>query len=661
MKRLTAFLISATLAAPSLGASAADDFGAQRSPSRPVLGVDAEPGLCKKLLVDANEMFASRAADLNLAAAIARDFPPIEWQAIPSDGEPFSGFLGYLEVDLDGTGHKQVIAYRDNVQSWRGDWHYAYVFPSPDAFTRAKRQVLTAWKSTPESSQYPDPGIKELGSQEYYPTGLDGNSKATQTGDVWAEHSLFAWQKKYYFVAGTTEFDRERPSADQIFRIRANGHVELVCVIQQGNFDQAYERFQQLPSMGAFLKSIRLIGAGGTDSGTMHSGTIHDAQATAAEIRASVRPWATSAERPAPGDGFYYRYDARTADFLELWSFEELWNRREYQTLREMIGPAEDSYSRFLQSEFGVPAAKAHTAAVAVIEQIIGARLLIPHEFSPNQVDLYFPDNALHQAVMHRDKAAFDLALAPEGSYRRDPGAASDLVSDAVRDAVEWPYGLEQLLKTADPNRANWFGKTALMVAAHLNRVDAVRSLLKAGADVKAVTRAPEGAWMEGPKRSGRTALMYAAENAGPSVIKALIDAGADPNARDSEGNGVQFYLSNNPRFTDGEKTLGLLGIARKSEEFAGSSFDCGNAHTAVERTICTSEVLRIFDAEIARAFEALLKGQGTSIKDQQRVWLQLRDRSCRSVDSNIDADCLAEVLRTHERYLQYRLSERRS
>ncbi len=47
--------------------------------------------------------------------------------------------------------------------------------------------------------------------------------------------------------------------------------------------------------------------------------------------------------------------------------------------------------------------------------------------------------------------------------------------------SVCWPAG-------ADPNRPNVFGKTPLMVAAHLNRIDSARKLLSAGARVDAVT-----------------------------------------------------------------------------------------------------------------------------------------------------------------------------
>jgi uncharacterized protein YecT (DUF1311 family) len=226
-----------------------------------------------------------------------------------------------------------------------------------------------------------------------------------------------------------------------------------------------------------------------------------------------------------------------------------------------------------------------------------------------------------------------------------------------LSNAVEWPYALDRLLAAgADPNYANQFGKTPLMVAAHLDRIDSVRRLLKAGAKVDAVTIAVSQDGTEGPKRTARTALMYAAENAGPDVIEVLLDAGANAEARDSEGAGLDFYVDNNPRLSATERALGVRGLAKIAGGFAGPSFDCAKAHTAAERSICASEVLRILDTQIARAFEAVRGDLGPSALQEQRAWLHERDQSCSAAT---DADCLAELMRTHVRYLHKRLAEK--
>lgn len=159
----------------------------------------------------------------------------------------------------------------------------------------------------------------------------------------------------------------------------------------------------------------------------------------------------------------------------------------------------------------------------------------------------------------------------------------------------------------------------------------------------------------EGPKRTARTALMYAAENAGPAVIKALLDSGANADARDSEGHGMEFYLANNPRFSDAERALGVQGIAKSADRFAGPSFDCAKARTVTEHSICGAEVLRILDKQMSDAFERVRASLGPVAIEEQRAWLHARDQSCSGAK---DQDCLAQMMRTRLRYLHMRLAE---
>ena len=661
MKAIFAFLLLTTCVSGAFAATAADQFGAHRWPTQPKLSINLQPDLCNQILADAVEAFASLDTDLDSASAIAKDFPPLATKPA-TDGavEGTPSPLGRLDLDLDGTGHQQVVIYRDNSFNWRGDWHYAYVFPSVADFDAEKAEIASSWATVPQN-QVPPPAKTEFSAQQYYPSALTNKGEEIQTGNVWAGHSLFAANKRYFFADGTTAFDREAPAPVQIFRLLANGHVEVVCKIESGTLDEAHKALQKLPAVSSFLATIRTIGAGGEDGGSMHSGQMHDAQATAAETRAAYRPWATSAAtKPAyAGDNPYYRFDERTRAFLEDWSLKELWNRREYQTLMELIGPAEASYANYLQSAFGVTADAARLDAIKVIEALIGARLEIPNQFTTAQTQLYFPSTPLHQAVMRRDRVAFDAALAnpqtdAEHAFGRPPKPTLEILSDAVSDAVEWPYGLDRVLAAgADPNHANPFGKTPLMVAAHFDRPDAVKRLLKAGAKVDAVTIAASATWIEAPKRTARTALMYAAENASPTTIKVLLDAGADPTAKDSDGKDMSFYLDRNPRFTNAQRSLGVVGLAKAIDQFSGPSYSCAKARTATEQAICDSEVLRIFDAQIARAFLALRTKAGATVVGEQRLWLQSRDQFCAA-----DVDCLAEKMRTHLRYLHERLDE---
>jgi uncharacterized protein YecT (DUF1311 family) len=660
VRTFVACLLLLVCSTPVFAASAADEFGAKRLPSELRLTVNTEPELCKRILTDYTALFASRAADLDIGAAISSDLPSLEMQPIET-GQDTGASLGRLELDLDADGHREAIVYR--IDPFReGGWHYAYVFPSWVAFEAARKQVVAEWLTTPDQ-QYPTPEKLELGARQYFPEALTVGNEKLATGNVWADHSLFEFSKHYYFAAGTTDFDRLIPQTGRVFRLRADGHVEVACEIQQRGGDETYQAFQRLPAVASLLEVIRKIGAGGEDGGTDHSGHEHDTQAIGTERRAATRPWATSPEtRDGIGKGArYYRFDQRMMEFLEDWSLNEPWNRREYQTLLELIGPAEASYAHYLESAFGIPADTARIDSVHVIQALIGDRLLVPSQFSSDQAELYFPSTPLHRAIMVRDRAAFDAALAhpedtPKGMVGERTRPAAEIVSEALSDAIEWPYALDRLLATgADPNHANSFGKTALMAAAHFDRVDSIRRLLQAGAKVNAVTVDVPESWMEGPKRIGRTALMYAAENAGPAVINALLDAGANPDVRDAERHGMEFYLANNPRFSDAERALGVRGLAKVADHFAGPSFDCAKAHTAAERSICGSEVLRILDEQMSLAFEKGRIRLGPSALQEQRGWLHARDQSCSGAT---DTDCLAELMRTHVRSLHKRLAE---
>jgi ankyrin repeat protein len=88
---------------------------------------------------------------------------------------------------------------------------------------------------------------------------------------------------------------------------------------------------------------------------------------------------------------------------------------------------------------------------------------------------------------------------------------------------------IETLLKGgAAPNDSVNFmnaGETPLMHAARSTRVDAVKALVKAGADVNA-----KETW------NGQTALMWAAAEGDGAVVEALLELGADLHARSNAG-----------------------------------------------------------------------------------------------------------------------------
>src|SRR5262245_4006830 len=84
-------------------------------------------------------------------------------------------------------------------------------------------------------------------------------------------------------------------------------------------------------------------------------------------------------------------------------------------------------------------------------------------------------------------------------------------------------------------------------------------------------------------------------------------------------------------------------------------SFDCARARTAVETAICADASLQAQDAQLAQAYARLLAvvrlrdpEKAVHIRDEQRRWVQERDRSCTAqgeVPARI-AVCLAGLYR---------------
>jgi hypothetical protein len=158
------------------------------------------------------------------------------------------------------------------------------------------------------------------------------------------------------------------------------------------------------------------------------------------------------------------------------------------------------------------------------------------------------------------------LGMATYGGAWHHVGDPDPLISVAVhrpevlrllldRGPLAPPY-LDELRRgdqTVDANARTRIGKTPLMVAAEIDRLESVRILLDHGADPNAALDAPE------LRHDRRTALHYAAAGASAPVIEALLDAGADPAAADTRGFSAVDYLQgrgptgSNPKLTAAE------------------------------------------------------------------------------------------------------------
>ena len=129
-------------------------------------------------------------------------------------------------------------------------------------------------------------------------------------------------------------------------------------------------------------------------------------------------------------------------------------------------------------------------------------------------------------------------------AYRSDAESAAALIRAGANVNAKNKYGVTPLALAADqgdaavldlllkagakPNDAINFvnsGETPLMHAARSAKVDAVKLLVRAGADVNAKEN-----W------NGQTALMWAAADGNSAMVKALLDLGADIHAKSHAG-----------------------------------------------------------------------------------------------------------------------------
>jgi uncharacterized protein YecT (DUF1311 family) len=626
--------IAALLASPAwAGDSAAEKFGARTWPAKPVLTTNKDSEVCARLIDIAERHFLSAEVAIDFAAAVLNELPKVEW--VEFADVKGDGSLKRADLSLDGDGIRQTVVYRDNAFNWKGNWHYAYVFPSTSAFEAAKESVIAEWSDRPKDGQYPSAGDSHFGATQYFPSARNLEGKPLGTGDVWGEHSLFEIAGRYYFVPSQNDFDRLSPDQLPVHRLRASGRVELVCVVSFNWQHTAHLKLSELPAIESVIAIMRQIGNPGPDQGTMHSASLHTARGTASEVSVASRPWVIAAADDMP-----------TERFLDDWGYEEPWNRREIELLKVMRSTAEGSYSSYLQRDFGMSTKAADAGARAAVAAIVGGWLRIPQGYEES-AEYYFERRRLTVPALDRDRAAFDALL---------KHATNPQYSRTLFDALEWPYAVDRLLELgADPNFENESGKTALMMAAHLDRIDTVRKLLKAGARVNERMHGSEIYGELVTQRIDRTALMYAAENASPRVLDVLLRAGEKADAKDSRGNGIGFYLSNNPRYANEEWRAGIDGVLKGIPKSLDASFGCREAKTRIEKTICGSEALAIFDAEIAAAFQRLKQKEGLPALAQQRAWLAERNRRCARAD---DESCLGDTMRTQMRYLHTRLRE---
>jgi uncharacterized protein YecT (DUF1311 family) len=569
----------------SVGAESAARTWSPRTPSWPVLEVNLEPELCAKALRRAEEWFASEAAN---SWSLEVQLPDVE---VVDFGEeiPFErGGVRFKELNLDGNETAERILISRSFSRDRDSFDGLIVQGSVDVALPLDSAGIERILSVP-------PGVSRF----------PGDEARLGPGWIVGPTPLYRWKGRFYF-SGMLQSPAE--SGFSLYRLEADGSAPLVCLVKSAEAVQVAGSMLQLPEIRTLVKALAAIGTSGRSyCGTLYAGERHDDWAWGSVHRAATRPWAAPVSDPdIESKTRYFEYSARMWRFLETWAANDVWNEREYRTLRQSVEPARRAYADYLSREFGLNDRDARAKGDAALERMIASWFLIPYSF----------------------------------------------------DTEGWPAPAPDLSRTRislDPAEQNPFGKTNLMVAAHMNRLDLVRELLKRGADPAAATRPTDSYCEFNVQRGGRTALTYAAENASPLVMKVLLDAGAEPDVTDTEGNRLDFYLQRNPRLTEEQRKLPIVELAATAASLADApGFDCTRARRRAERAICADEGLRLLDAEMTEAYTGALTRAGPALKSEQSGWIAAREKDCAASNGDDYKECLADATAARVRFLHY-------
>ncbi len=239
------------------------------------------------------------------------------------------------------------------------------------------------------------------------------------------------------------------------------------------------------------------------------------------------RPWVLREREPGPDADGSYENDMRN---LEQWSLLGSSDYKALQDFKAQLIDTTKQLAAFYQKANGWSQEFSTSMALDTLKGAVsnGVRFYM---YDPHFAE---GEEAMRQAILEKRKMGDIRAIkfdaqsvdAQENGWGEDPGSHESILSIAV----DYPEALGFLLQSAVPNdHANDFGKTPLMYAVQSNQVNGAKLLIKAGADVNAVTTKPSNTCYYTLRTFNVTPLHYAVRNASAEMIKLLLNSGAQP------------------------------------------------------------------------------------------------------------------------------------
>ncbi len=136
----------------------------------------------------------------------------------------------------------------------------------------------------------------------------------------------------------------------------------------------------------------------------------------------------------------------------------------------------------------------------------------------------------------HLELVKLLLDCGADPNIKKQDGGVTPLIESVSCVASKYDDVTKELLKRhADVNLPNTAGVTPLMLASRFGRIEAVRELLKSGADIYAVTPTSKDQ-RTGRSIGGDTVLMFAATGGSKPVLEVLLAKGAQVNKGNASG-----------------------------------------------------------------------------------------------------------------------------
>ncbi len=355
------------------------------------------------------------------------------------------------------------------------------------------------------------------------------------------EESDYAYREKLATAAppaDSYEYTIARRSADEVylFVVKDAGQgISIYRLAREGQWQPACkiatapERLTEAApakdekifgSLQALQQKVFGLMRGAGDCGSMATHWRWQGNVRGAMQAVLYRPWALRESRS-------YADDMRD---LDQWSLLGTSDYKAYQDFKAQLADTTKQVAAFYQKANGWSQKLSTQMATDALKGVVSLGVHF-YMYNPQFAE---GEEELRLAILEKRKMQDIRAIkfdaqdldAQSGEWGGDHGANESILSIAV----DYPDALKFLLQSAVSNdHANDFGKTPLMYAVQNNQLEAAKLLIKAGADVNAVTIKPSDTCYYTLQTFNVTPLHYAIRNASAEMIKLLLNSGAQP------------------------------------------------------------------------------------------------------------------------------------